>query len=96
MSMVTRTGKVRGILLAAAGMIVTACTSFPTWRDAAYRDLLAGRPHLDSSQISPGGPPSSYLDFYDAGGRRLGYGIVRDGAVDLYGADGSRLGYGRR
>jgi len=75
--------------------LLSSC-SFPAWRDTAYRDLLAGRLQLDYSQISQGASPSSYLDFYDRSGRRLGYGIVRGGLVDVYGADGSRLGYGRR
>jgi len=74
---------------------LSACT-FPAWRDAAYQDLLAGRLHLDYSQVGPGGSPSSYVDFYDRSGRRLGYGVVREGGMDVYGADGSRLGYGRR
>lgn len=75
--------------------ILSSCTSFHAWRDSVYRDLLAGRLHLDYSQVSPGGSPSSHVDFYDRSGQRLGYGIGRDGYIDLYGADGSRVGYGR-
>lgn len=92
--MVTHNGKVRVILLAAAGMIVTACTSFPAWRAQALRDLTEGR-------IRPPGPttglatPSRTTEFYDASGQHLGYGVSRGGSVDVYGRDGSRVGYGR-
>jgi len=74
-------------------LFLSGC-NFPSWRDQVYADLLAGRLQLDYSQVSPGGSPSSYLDFYDRSGGRLGYGIVRDGWVDVYGAGGGRLGYG--
>lgn len=84
----------RGVLLAVNLFLLSACT-FPAWRDQVMADLMAGRLKLDHSQVSPGGLPSSYLDFYDRSGRRLGYGIVREGYVDVYGADGRRLGYGR-
>lgn len=74
---------------------LSSCTPFPVWRDQVYRDLMAGRLTLDSTNVGSGGSPSSYLDFYDQSGHRLGYGIVRDGYVDVYGADGRRVGYGR-
>jgi len=76
-------------------IFLSACT-FPAWRDRVMADLMAGRLHLDYSQVSPGGSPSSYLDFYDRSGGRLGYGVAREGGMDVYGADGSRLGLGRR
>lgn len=85
--------KRKGLLMVML-LLLSAC-AFPAWRDQAYQDLLAGRLHLDYSQVSPGGAPSSYLDFYDRGGRRLGYGVIRGESIDLYGADGSRAGYGR-
>lgn len=74
--------------------LLSACT-FPAWRDQVYADLLAGRLELDPSQVSQGGSPSSYLDFYDRSGRRLGYGVVREGVVNLYWPGGNRLGDGR-
>jgi len=83
------------VFLLLCACVLSACTPFPIWRDQTYQDLLAGRLQLDHAQISPGGSPSSYMDFYDRSGRRLGYGIVREGGMDVYGADGSRGGYGR-
>lgn len=90
---VIKSAKRKGLLLLAL-LLLSACT-FPAWRDQIYADLMAGRLQLDHAQVSPGGSPSSYLDFYDHSGRHLGYWIVREGYVDVYGADGSRVGYGR-
>jgi len=88
-------GRVAITLALVAALSLSACT-FPAWRDQVYADLMAGRLKLDYSQVSPGGSPSSSLDFYDPSGRRLGYGVMRGGSIDLYNADGSRAGYGRR
>jgi len=84
----------RVILLVAAGMIVTACT-FPAWRDQVMADLMAGRLVTDYSRMGTGGSRSQTIEFYDAGGRHVGYAVISGGTANFYAPDGSRVGYGR-
>jgi len=87
-------------LLAAVGLVLllvwlSACTSFPAWRDQTLRDVAEGRWHVDPEQVPASGTLSQTIEFYDASGQHLGYGVRSGGAVNFYGPDGSRLGYGK-
>lgn len=86
-----------GLLLALLLVIalLSSCTSFPIWRDQALRDVAEGRWHVIPEQVQGGAEPSQTIEFYDAGGRRLGYGKVQGGTVELFNADSSRAGFGR-
>jgi hypothetical protein len=60
------------------------------------RDVVEGRWHANHDQIpARSSGPSQTIEFYDAGGRHTGYGVIRGGSIDLYNVDGSRAGYGR-
>jgi len=71
---------------------LSAC-GFPAWRDQVMRDLMEGRIH-PSETGGGGGTPSQTIEFYDAGGKHIGYGVYRGGTLDIYKADGTRAGYG--
>jgi len=58
-------------------------------------DLMAGPLRTDYIHVGPRGNRSETIEFYDDGGRHVGYGIIRGGSIDLYGVDGRRRGYGR-
>jgi len=82
-----------GVLVGALLLLLSAC-GFPAWRDQVMRDLMEGRLKIDYSRVGSGGSPSQTIEFYDAGGKHIGYGVYRGGTVDIYNADGSRAGYG--
>lgn len=75
-------------------LLLAAC-GFPAWRDQALRDVAEGRWHVNPEQIPHGSAPSQTVEFYDAGGRHLGYGKVQGGSIELFNASGVRAGYGR-
>ena len=83
----------RRVLLLLVILSLVACT-FPAWRDQVMRDLMEGRLKIDYSRVGSGGSPSQTIEFYDAGGKHVGYGVYRGGTLDIYNADGSRAGYG--
>lgn len=82
------------VCLLLGALSLSAC-GFPAWRDQLMRDVVEGRWHAIPSQIPAGGQGSQTVEFYDAGGRRVRYGVISGGAVNVYGPDGSRAGYGR-
>lgn len=82
------------LLLVTLATLLPGC-GFPVWRDQVMSDLMADRLRMDYSRIGAGGSGSETIEFYDAGGRHTGYGVIRGGSIDLYHADGSRAGYGR-
>ncbi|PTL37268.1 hypothetical protein CLG94_00020 [Candidatus Methylomirabilis limnetica] len=73
---------------------LSAC-GFPVWRDQALLEVAEGRWHVDPEQVPPGGAPSQTIEFYDAGGRHVGYGKVQGGTAEFFNADGSRAGFGK-
>ena len=80
------------LFLLAPFFFLSAC-GFPAWRDQVMRDLMEGRIH--PSETGGGSmTPSQTIEFYDAGGKHVGYGVYRGGTLDIYNADGSRAGYG--
>jgi hypothetical protein len=74
--------------------MLSAC-GFPAWRDQLMRDVVEGRWHAIPSQIPAGGQGSQTVEFYGAGGRHVGYGVIQGGTVNFYNVDGSRAGTGR-
>lgn len=82
------------LLLPSAALLLSSCT-FPSWRDQVLRDVTEGRWKAIDAEIPPSAPSSRIIEFYDAGGRHVGYGVFRGESADFYNADGSRAGYGR-
>lgn len=75
--------------------LLSGC-GFAQWRDQTLREVAEGRWHVDPGQVPPSGAgPSQTTEFYNAGGRHLGYGKVQGGGVEFYNVDGSRAGFGR-
>jgi len=85
---------IRFVSLLLIGVVVSAC-GFPAWRDQALREVAEGRWHVNPEQVPPGSAPSQTIEFFDAGGRHLGYGKVQGGTVEFFNADSSRAGFGR-
>ena len=81
------------VILIGTLSMLSVC-GFPAWRDQVMRDLMEGRLKIDYSRVGSGGSPSQTIEFYDAGGKHIGYGVIRGGTVDVYKANGSRAGYG--
>jgi len=81
-------------LVVLTALPLSSC-GFPAWRDQVMRDLMEGRLKIDYSRIGPSGAPSQTVEFYDAGGQHVGYGVSQGGTVNFYNVDGSRAGYGR-
>lgn len=73
---------------------LSAC-GFPAWRDQALREVAEGRWHVNPEQVPPGSAPSQTIEFYDAGGKHLGYGKVQGGTAEFFNADGSRVGFSK-
>ncbi len=78
----------RRFWLIAFRVLLSSC-GFLAWRDQVMADLMAGRLQADYSRIGPSGTPSQTVQFYDAGGRHVGYGVISGGTVNVYGPDGS-------
>lgn len=92
----TRAWLIVGLLALAFLIYLLSGCGFAQWRDQALRDVAEGRWHVIPEQVQGGAEPSQTIEFYDAGGRRLGYGKVQGGTVELFNADSSRAGYGQR
>ncbi|MDE2181012.1 MAG: hypothetical protein KGJ40_09230 [candidate division NC10 bacterium] len=89
--------KLRTALLFAATLLtffLSAC-GFPAWRDQALCDVAEGRWHVNPEQVPPGSAPSQTIEFYDTGGKHVGYGKVQGGTAEFFNADGSRAGFGK-
>lgn len=89
-----KNGAIGFVPLLLIGMVASAC-GFPAWRDQALREVAEGRWHVNPEQVPPGSAPSQTIEFFDAGGRHLGYGKVQGGTVEFFNADSSRAGFGR-
>lgn len=91
----SRSKAVMGAVIVSLSLFFSAC-GFPAWRDQALRDVAEGRWHVNPEQVPPGSAPSQTIEFYDASGRHLGYGMNRGGSVEFFNTDSSRAGFGRR
>ncbi len=77
-------------------VFLSAC-GFAQWRDSLMRDVVEGCWHANPGQIpASSSGPSQTVEFYNASGRHVGYGVIGGETVDFYRADGSRAGYGKR
>lgn len=85
---------VRYILL--TGFVLLSACGFPAWRNHALREVAEGRWHVNPEQVQGGAGLSQTIEFYDAGGRHIGYGKVQGGTIEFFNVDSSRAGYGRR
>ena len=82
-------------ILATGCLLVSACTSFPAWRDKTLGDVAEGRWHVNPAQVSAGSTSSQTVEFYDAGGKHLGYGKTQGGSMEFFNVNSSRAGFGK-
>ncbi|MDE2058882.1 MAG: DUF4236 domain-containing protein [candidate division NC10 bacterium] len=87
---------IMGLLVALMFLVylLSGC-GFAQWRDQALRDVAEGRWHVNPEQVPPGSAPSQTIEFYDAGGKHVGYGKVQGGTAEFFNTDGSRTGSGK-